>query len=114
MLTKRNRIANQRLIAKITKEGKVYKTAHFVFKFLPSTLPDSKFAISISKKVAAKAVNRNRVRRQVGECLRSLLASIKKPVVTVIIMKNGSPEKMQYQDIETEVSEFINSLSLNA
>jgi len=114
MLTKRNRIANQRLIAKITKVGRVYKTAHFVFKFLPSALPDSKFAISVSKKIAVKAVDRNKVRRQIGECLRHNLLSIKKPIVTVIIMKRGSPEKMQYTDIETEMTEFINYLNEDA
>jgi ribonuclease P protein component len=110
MLKKTNRIQNQRLIQKLGKDGQSYKSTHFVFKFLPSDLPDSKFAISISKKVAPQAVRRNKLRRQVAESLRHSISEIKKAIVCLIIQKKGTPDKLDYSIIEKEIQEFINHL----
>jgi len=110
MLKKSNRIQNQRLIDKLGRAGKSYKTTHFVFKFLPSDLSDSKFVISISKKVASKAVDRNKLRRQASESLRKYIGNIKEAIVCLIIQKKGTPEKIEYNTIDTEIKEFINHL----
>ncbi|MDH5596605.1 MAG: ribonuclease P protein component [Candidatus Peregrinibacteria bacterium] len=113
MLSKKNRIQNQRLIQKLGRQGTSFMTTHFIFKFLPSDLPDSKFAIAISKKIAPKAVSRNKLRRQITESLRHNLPSIPSPVVALIIQKKGTPEKLEYAIIDTEVQIFINQLKEN-
>lgn len=110
MLKKSNRIQNQRLIDKLGREGQRFKTNNFVFKYLPSDLPDSKFTVSISKKVSAKAVDRNKVRRQVNESLRKHSKELKKPIVCLIIQKKGSPKTLKYNIIDTEIQDFINHL----
>ena len=110
MLKKSNRIQNQRLIYKLGREGKSYKTSHFVFKFLPSDLSDSKFVVSISKKVAPKAVDRNKLRRQINESIKAHMDKLKGAIVCLIIPKKGTPEKMDYNMINTEIEEFINHL----
>lgn len=110
MLKKANRIQNQSLLDKLGREGNSFKTSNFVFKHLPSNLPDSKFAISVSKKVSPKAVDRNRVRRQVNESLRSHYSKIKTPIVCLVIQKKGSSHLPEYSIIDAEVLEFINHL----
>ena len=113
MLSKKSRIPNPRLIDKLNKEGNSYKTSHLVFKFLPSLSGDSKFAAVVSKKIAPKAVKRNKLRRQITEALRRNLTILKTPVVCLAILKKGSPEKMEYRLIEAEIKEFFNHLSTN-
>ena len=110
MLKKSNRIQNQRLIQKLGRDGQSYKTRHFVFRFLPSDLSDSKFAISISKKVSPKAVHRNKLKRQIAESLRNRIKTFKDAIVCLIIQKKGTPEKLDYSIIDTEIQEFINHL----
>ncbi|MBU0705825.1 ribonuclease P protein component [Patescibacteria group bacterium] len=113
MLNQKNRISNRHLIDKLNKEGKAYKTSHFVFKFLPSVSDDSKFAAVVSKKVATKAVKRNRLRRQITESLRLNLDTLKKPIVCLVILKKGSPDELEYSLIESHIKEFFNQLSDN-
>jgi len=111
MLSQKSRISNQRLINKLNKEGKAYKTSHFVFKFLPSHSEDSKFAAVVSKKTAPKAVNRNKIRRQITESIRINLDTLKEPIVCLVILKKGSPESLEYSIIDSQIKEFFNQLS---
>ena len=111
MLSQNYRISNQRLINKLNKEGKAYRTSHFVFKFLPSHLEGSKFAAVVSKKVAAKAVKRNKLRRQITESLRVNLESLKTPIVCLAILKKGAPESLDYSVIDSQIKEFFKKLS---
>jgi len=110
MLSQKNRISNRRLIDKLNKEGKAYKTSHFVFKFLPSHSEDSKFAAVISKKSAPKAVSRNRLRRQITESIRLRLSTFKKPIVCLIIVKKDGPDSLKYSIIDGEIKEFFNQI----
>jgi ribonuclease P protein component len=110
MLSQKSRISNQRLIDKLNKEGKAYKTSHFVFKFLPSHSEDSKFAPVVSKKIAQKAVERNRLRRQISESIRLSLSTLKEPIVCLVILKKGSPENLEYSIIDSQIKEFFNQL----
>lgn len=107
MLSKKNRIQNQRLIDKLGKEKPSYKTTHFVFKYLPSHLSDSKFAIMVSKKISLKAVTRNRLRRQIAESLRHHLDELTPSIVCLVIQKKGTPDVLVYNVIDTEISNFI-------
>ena len=125
MLSQNYRISNQRLINKLNKEGKAYRTSHFVFKFLPSHLEGSKFAAVVSKKVAAKAVKRNKLRRQITESLRLNLDLLKKPIVCLVILKKACPacpprweqgrreatESLDYSVIDSQIKEFFKKLS---
>lgn len=110
MLSQKNRISNRRLIDKLNKEGKAYKTSHFVFKFLPSHSEDSKFAAVISKKCIPTSVGRNRLRRQITESLRLRQNLLKKPIVCLIILKKESPESLKYSIIEGQIKEFFNQV----
>jgi ribonuclease P protein component len=110
MLSQNNRISNRRLIEKLNKEGKAYKTSHFVFKFLPSHLEGSKFAAVISKKCTPKAVSRNRLRRQITESLRINLTLLKGPVVCLVILKKEDPDHLDYSLIDSQIKEFFNQV----
>lgn len=110
MLKKTHRIPNQRLIIKLSRQGQTYKTRWLVFKFLPSNTPESKFALSIAKKVVAKAVDRNKLKRQIYESLRPHLPEIPRPLVCLIFIKKEIPKTREFKEIEAQIRQFINSL----
>ena len=112
MLKKAHRISNQRLIIKLSKQGKTYKTRWFVFKFLPALGVESQFALSISKKVASKAVVRNKLKRQIYESIKRHLP-LPQPMVCLIFVKKEIPEKRDFSDIETQIRQFINHFPSN-
>ena len=107
MLNKKNRISNRRLIQKLFDKGGLYKNAYFIFKFLPSTEDTSQFAIVVSKKVAPKAVHRNKLKRQISESIQEKLDQIKTNIVVLVIAKQGLAE-IEYQDINKGIADFIN------
>jgi len=111
MLNKRNRISGERLIIKLSRQGETYSTRSFVFKYFPSHFPESKFALSISKKIAPRAIKRNRLRRQIGDALRLRLTQFNSPIVCLVIQKRGSPDTLPFQIIQTQVEQFINHLN---
>lgn len=110
MLNKKNRISNRRLIQKLLNKGRLYRNVHFIFKYLPSTEDSSQFAIVISKKVASKAVDRNKLKRQISESLRENIKLIKTHIVSLVIVKPGAIEKgIDYKAISKGLLDFINN-----
>lgn len=66
MLAKKYRLPIQSVLG---KGGKVIKTPFFLLKIFSSRFPYSRFGIIISKKVAAKSTDRNRLRRIIFSAL---------------------------------------------
>lgn len=62
-------------------------TQHFSLKVTPSEV--TKTIVSISKKVAKKAVDRNLIRRRVKPVLKKLTSNLP-PAIYLIVVKSGS------------------------
>ncbi|MBN2086725.1 ribonuclease P protein component [Candidatus Peregrinibacteria bacterium] len=107
MLSKKNRISNRQLLKKLFGKGKQYKNNNFIFKFLPSIEPISKFSVVVSKKVAPNAVDRNKLRRQIYDCIRNNLELLKSDIVVIIIVKSNSIES-EYEDLDKGIKDFFN------
>jgi len=66
------------------------------------TQPLSRFAVVVPKKVAKRAVDRNRMKRLVSESLHHLLPTIKPGIDCIIIAKTNFADTKQ-QDIKNEL-----------
>lgn len=113
MLNQKNRIADRKLIEKIGKSGGRYKGKLLTFRFLLKEESPSAFAVAVSKKIAKKAVDRNRVRRQVNEAIRTHLEGLKKTIYALAIGGAGVREA-GYADLENDVVKFFNSFVAHA
>ncbi len=107
MLSKKNRISNRQLLKKLYEKGKQYKNNNFIFKFLPSIEPISKFAVVVSKKVAPKAVDRNKLRRQIYDCIHKNIDLLKTDIVSIIIVKSNVTEA-EFEDLNKGIVDFFN------
>jgi len=112
MLNKKNRISNRQLIEKLFEKGRLYKNTYFIFRFLPSAEPISKFAIIVSKKVAEKAVGRNRLRRQASEAVRLNIPMLKTNIVSLVIAKPNA-EKADYEKLNKGIADFFKQHKLH-
>ena len=112
MLNKKNRISNRQLIEKLFKKGRFYKNNYFLFRFLPSIEPISKFAVIVSKKVAPKAVDRNHLRRQISEAVKDNIPLLKKDVVCLITAKTNV-NKAGYEELNKGIIDFFNQNKLH-
>ena len=71
----------------VMKRGKRAQSTLFSCVYLPAPEGYSRAGVVVSKKVAATAVMRNRMRRQTYEVLRFLLPQIAMPIRLVCIAK---------------------------
>ena len=71
----------------VMKRGKRAQSTLFSCVYLSAPLPTSRAGVVVSKKVAATAVVRNRMRRQTYEVLRTLLPQVTPPILVVCIAK---------------------------
>lgn len=89
MLHKKNRLSSY-LIPQTLKQGATVSLDAVLLKYKLSDNLYSRFAILISKKVAKKAVNRNRLKRLFREALRRNISIIKSPIDAVLIIRHSN------------------------
>lgn len=88
-LKKRNRLGSKNDIGIIFKKGKTLNSEFFRIKYLFNDEGSNKFGISVSSKVFKRAVERNLVRRRLGEIIRKNLSRIKPNLKTMIMVKKN-------------------------
>ena len=76
MLQKRERLAKTRDFQNVFKEGRSIRGQGIVLKLRQREAQGNRFAIVVSKKVAQKAVKRNRIRRLLSEAIRTTMQHI--------------------------------------
>ena len=102
MLPKKYRLTGKKDFEKVFKAGQGRYAKIIGIKFAKNNLENSRFGFIVSKKVSAKAVVRNKIKRQAREVIRLNLGDIKSGLDIVIICQPEIVEK-NYQEIEKEI-----------
>ncbi len=110
MLSRKQRIPKAQA-REVFMLGKTTSFPHFMVKVLPSSQSESRFAVSVSKKVASTAVLRNRTRRRVYSVLRDYLLKVKPSLNIALVAKNGAPT-LQGDVLRNEVSAALSRAGL--
>lgn len=108
MIAKNFRIPRER-IAYILNKGKEGSSRLFIIRFLKNNESFPRFRTVISKKISAKAVKRNRLRRQIYEAVRIGLKESKlKDSLDIILIPKKKITESQYEDISTDIKNILN------
>jgi ribonuclease P protein component len=113
MLNKKNRIADSHTITALFRKGALFKASRFSFRFFDKPESPAQFSITISKKVIKKAVDRNRLKRQIAEAIRLNLDQLKGNFLIAVIARS-SAASCDYAVITQDVLTFFNHLNSNA
>lgn len=108
MLRKADRLAT-RDIDRLSQGKSVFGTL-ISLRFAPADR--SRFTVSVSKKVAAKASDRNRLRRRVYAAVRDARNGLKKPVFAMLMPKRECLS-CELPAIRTEISSLFNKAGLS-
>lgn len=106
MLQQSFRLRSSVDFSKTYKYGRSINSANFYIKYLATKQPVSKLAVVISKKVAKKAVVRNKIRRRFIEAIRQKWQIITPGYNIIITIKSDVSSKNQ-AEIQAEI---LNSL----
>ncbi|MDD5050589.1 MAG: ribonuclease P protein component [Candidatus Pacebacteria bacterium] len=92
MLTRKQRISRV-IFADVLKKGAWYHSPHLTLRVLAlSSQLKSRFAVSVSKKVARKAVTRNLLKRRLFSVLQSVLEETRPDSNGIFFFKKGGAE----------------------
>lgn len=85
MFSQKNRLAKSKDINLVYSHGRSFFNPYFTIKYGKSPLAVPRFTVVVSTKVAKRATERNRIKRQIREVLKGLLhvAVIGDYVITV-------------------------------
>ena len=88
MIARKYRL-NRENIDFILKKGKLLKSRFFLIRIVQNSLEFNRFALIVSKKIHKKAVDRNKLRRQIFESIRlnMPLNNLKKSDIVLIPKK---------------------------
>jgi len=87
MLAKKNRLSSNEMRILKNKKGVSCNGSYMRIVVYPSDVNYSKSAVVVSKKVAPRAVDRNRLRRQVYACIQRAIVGQSK-IYIVYLQKN--------------------------
>ena len=111
MLPKSYRLTQEKDFRRISVSGKSFFSHLFRLRLAKNNLEVSRFAVVVSAKVSKKAVERNRLKRQLREIIRLNLNKIKGGY-DISLSPNSRALGGSYQDLETETLKLFSKARL--
>ena len=109
VLPKNKRIS--RIEFKNLTNGKVFYSKFFLIKTFIVPKNQLRFAVSVSKKVASKAVDRNRLRRYGYTSLQSLWTNLQDGNFGHIMAQKGA-SKLSFDEVRSEIETLLTKAHL--
>lgn len=103
MLPRAYRLSDHQEIREVFRFGKRANGSLFSFIFLRNTSPVSRFAVIVSKKVAPRAVDRNRMKRLVREAVHHRLLQLAPGYVGIILLSKKLSGKIAFQTVSPDI-----------
>jgi len=111
MLTRSNRLKNDRDFQRVFRSGRFVSGPFLTLKLAPNKLAASRFAFVVGVKVSKRAVQRNRLRRRMREITRKLLPSLRGNF-DVVMMARPEALKLDFPKLESELRRSLTKAGL--
>lgn len=111
MLARKNRLTAKADFEKVRKEGRLYQFDDFGLVLLKKGQEEDRFGFVVSKKIAKDAVDRNRIKRALGEAVRQNIFYLKKGYDIVFLTKPSISGRSTVV-IMKQVKEALKSIKL--
>jgi ribonuclease P protein component len=104
MLPREKRITNTRDYQRVYQKGSFFSARLANINLIPNRSTMTRLGIVVTKKVAAKATERNLIKRRFREAARTLYDLLPAGYDIVVTIKGGS-QKADFAEIEKELKE---------
>ncbi len=111
MLPGKYKLKKESHFKRVFRQGKTCQGEFIRLKFFRNNLEISRFAFVVSLKTSKKASQRNKIRRQLEEIIRSRLELIK-PGLDMVISVNPEIINQNYQTIEKKLMNLFKKAKL--
>jgi len=107
MLSKINRLSSNREFQNIYRKGRSNTSPYFSVTVLPNRLGINRFGIVVSKKVAKKAVDRNRIKRQSREIIANLNKNVRNKQYDIIVSVRNNALNAKYDTLKSDLETLL-------
>lgn len=111
MLARELRLRKRQDFDSVYKKGKSYSCKYLKVYVLNTDLPRQRYGFSISKKVSKKAVERNKLKRQLSFVIREELKSLKNGTDVIFVIRNVILD-LSFNDMKNNVTELLKKANL--
>lgn len=112
MLPKEQRVRDTKDFKRIYGKGSFFFAKYFNINYLPNKTHNARLGFVVSKKVNAKAIVRNKIKRQFREASRKLYQEAPKGYDIVISIKKEALG-VKYSELETEIQKALQKIGKN-
>lgn len=112
MLLQKNRLIKRRDFERVYKYGKLFYFEDISLKYVKNELSESRIGFSLGAKYFPKAVERNRIKRQLRGFFRENLQKIKKGLDIVIIIKRNKSSKDKLREKKETIERILKKSNL--
>lgn len=107
MLPYKNRLIKRGDFEKVYKYGKFFYFRNIALKIGKNDLDEARVGFSVGLKFSKKAIERNRMKRQLREVFHKMLGEIKKGMDIVVIVKKGKNKEDSLEKIDLAINEIL-------
>lgn len=111
MLAKELRVRKRQDFDSVYKKGKSFSCKYFKLYVLNNGLPKQRCGFSISKKVSKKAVERNKLKRQMSFILRDELNLLNNDIDMIFVLRSSILE-ISFNETKLNVQKLLKKANL--
>ncbi len=94
------------------KEGKYWVSTGFILQAVPNNSKQSRFGLTITKKVYKQAVKRNRIRRRMRSLAYDILPSAAKDGYDYVLIGKAATLERPYKDLTNDLTWCLKKMNL--
>lgn len=110
-LARKYRLSDPGQIGRVFKQGKTVKNSFFFVRYLPNHLTWARAQVLVPLKVSAKAVLRNRFKKQISQIIGQSIEAL--PAIDLVVTLTGDIIRKDHQEIKRELKEALNKIFVN-
>ncbi|OIP23169.1 ribonuclease P protein component [bacterium CG_4_10_14_0_2_um_filter_33_32] len=110
MLSQENRLKKEKDFQRVYKGGKI-NSPFFSLRYQHSKLKKIRVGVVVGRKVSAKSVERNQLKRRIRELVREILPDIKNNL-DIVLTANPSSKALNFQDMRQEIANLFKRAGL--
>ena len=106
MLPKKHRLKKKNDFARVMRRGGAAASRYLILRFSDNQLELSRVGFVCSKKVAKKAVERNKIKRRLREIVRVMLPNIR-PGFDLVFLTRPGIAGIEFEEVEAMVGKLL-------
>lgn len=112
MLPFQNRLTKKRDIEAVFRHGNFFSFGDISLKISENKLRETRIGIVVGLKFSKKAIERNRVKRQIREIVHARLSEIRDGFDIILMPKKSEKRRLDRNDLEKSIEEAFKKSNL--